>query len=149
MPPAAGPPEPVEQVPAPIGPPIVLPPPATPWPAALDPVVEVAGSGRSRSRWLFGAGAVVAVGAVAVAGFVVPGLFVRTVLDQEAVQNGVRQVLHNVYHVSNVSSVDCPADQEVVPGSSFRCIAMINNSRADVTVVIQDREGSYLVVHPS
>ena len=134
--------------PSPTEPPIGLPPPA-PWLAALEPVAEAAGPGRSRSRWLFGAAAVVAVAAVAVTGLVVPGFLVHTVLDQASVQNGVRDVLRNDYRVPNVSSVVCPADQEVVPGHSFRCVAMINNSRADVTVVIQDRHGAYQVGHPS
>lgn len=124
-------------------------PPVTPWPAALEPVADAAAPRRSRSRWLFGAAAVVAVAAVGVAGFVVPGLFVHPVLDQAAVQDGVRNVLRTDYRVANVSSVVCPADQEVVPGHSFRCVALINNARADVTVVIQDRNGSYLVSHPS
>lgn len=135
--------------PSPAEPSIALPPPASQWPAALDAVAEPTGPRRSRSRWLFAAVAVVAVAAVAVAGLVVPGFFVHTVLDQTAVQNGVRDVLRNDYRVPNVSSVDCPADQEVVPGHSFRCVAMVNNGRADVTVVIQDRRGSYQVGHPS
>ncbi|HWN33005.1 MAG TPA: DUF4333 domain-containing protein [Pseudonocardia sp.] len=140
--PPAGPPSSTE-------PPIVLPPPVTPWPVELEPVAEAAVPRRSMSRWLFAAAAVVAVAAVAVAGLVVPGFFVHTVLDQASVQNGVRDVLRNDYRVPNVSAVDCPADQEVVPGYSFRCVAMINNSRADVTVVIQDRRGAYQVGHPS
>jgi hypothetical protein len=115
----------------------------------LEPVADAAAPRRSRSRWLFGAAAVVAVAAVGVAGFVVPGLFVHPVLDQAAVQDGVREVLRTDYRVANVSSVACPADQEVVPGHSFRCVALISNARADVTVVIQDRNGSYLVSHPS
>ena len=149
VPSQAGPPVPIEQVPPPLEPPVVLPPPVAPWPAALDPVAEVAAPPRSRSRWLFGVGAVAAVGAVAVAGLVVPGLFVRTVLDQAAVQNGVRDVLRNDYHVANLSSVACPADEEVMPGHSFRCVVTINNARADVTVVVQNRQGSYVVGRPS
>jgi uncharacterized protein DUF4333 len=124
-------------------------PPVTPWPAALEPVADAAPPRRSRSRWLFGAVAVVAVATVGVAGLLVSGLFAHTVLDQASVQDGVRNVLRTDYRVGNVSSVVCPADQEVVPGHSFRCVAMINNARADVTVVIQDRSGSYLVSHPS
>jgi uncharacterized protein DUF4333 len=99
--------------------------------------------------WLFGVSVLALVAIVMVLGFVIPGFFVTKVFDQVAVQNGVRSVLVNDYRVQNVAEVVCPADQRVLAGRDFTCLARINNSPAQVRVVIKDSTGRYQVSRPN
>jgi len=99
-------------------------------------------------RWLFGVAVASVLAAAAVLGFVTPGFLVTTVLDQVAVQDGVRAVLQHDHRLGNVTSVICPPNQRAVPGRSFDCTAVINNNWVDVPVVIQSRDGRYQVGLP-
>jgi hypothetical protein len=125
--------------------------------ASLVPSLEAASSSSSArpvrpgvrvARWLIGAAVVVLLAVAAVLGFVTPGLLVTRVLDQFAVQDGVRAVLQHDHRLGNVTSVLCPPNQRAVPGHSFDCTAVINNNWVDVPVVIQSRDGRYQVGLP-
>ena len=118
--------------------PLPLPPPK---PLPSVPGFRVA-------RWLIGAVVAGVLAAAAVLGFVTPGFLATTVLDQVAVQDEVRAELQHDHRLGNVTSVVCPSNQRSVPGRSFDCTAMINNSWVVVPVVIQSRDGRYQVGLP-
>ncbi|HEY4006261.1 MAG TPA: DUF4333 domain-containing protein [Pseudonocardia sp.] len=101
------------------------------------------------SPWLFAAAVCALVTVVAVLGFITPGFFTTKVLDHAAVQNGVRTVLRNDYRMPDVSDVLCPSDQKVRPGTTFDCVARINQHLVKVRVIVQDRDGRYQVGRPS
>jgi hypothetical protein len=126
------------------------------WPDPPDPAPPAepawwsAGPGRtSVPPWLFGASVLVLVGMIAVLGFVTPGFFVTKVFDPVAVQNGVRSVLVGDYRLTGVHEILCPADQRVLPGRDFTCVARIGGSAAQVRVIIRDADGHYLVSRPN
>jgi len=125
--------------------------PSVPWVPSLEaasPSARPAWPGFRVARWLIGAAVAGALAAAAVLGFGAPGFLVTTVLDQVAVQDGVRAVLQHDHRLGNVTSVVCPPNQRSVPGHSFDCTAMINNSWVVVPVVIQSRDGRYQVGLP-
>ncbi|HEY0572844.1 MAG TPA: DUF4333 domain-containing protein [Pseudonocardia sp.] len=115
---------------------------------ALSPVARPARAGFPVARWLIGTAVAAVLGAAAVLAFVTPGFLVPRVLDQVAVQDGVRTVLQHDHRLGNVTSVVCPPNQQAVPGRSFDCTAVINNNWVDVPVVIQSRDGRYQVGLP-
>lgn len=97
------------------------------------------------------AAVVVVVAVVCVLGFFKPGFFVTTVLDQNAVQNGVKTVLSAQPpkgYGQPVSSVSCPAKQEVKAGGTFDCTAVVDGQRKTVTVTVKDSDGNYEVGQP-
>lgn len=97
------------------------------------------------------AAVIAVVGVVCVLGFVKPGFFVTTVLDQNAVQNGVKTVLSAQPpkgYGQPVSSVSCPAKQEVKAGGTFDCTAVVDGQRKTVTVTVKDSDGNYEVGQP-
>lgn len=113
------------------------------WPeSAVSPPSPVPG-------WLTVASAIVLVGVVGVLGFFRPGFFVTPVLDQASVQGGVDMILRDAYKLPDVAAVTCPADQQVLPGRSFTCVAVVDQRRSEVPVVIQDRAGRYQVGRPT
>jgi Domain of unknown function (DUF4333) len=86
---------------------------------------------------------VVLVAALGVTGFWKPGFFVTTVLDQNAVQDGVKQMLSQ--YGTPADNVSCPANQAVKPGNTFTCTATVAGKQQQVTVTIQDANGNYVV----
>ncbi|WP_028935879.1 DUF4333 domain-containing protein [Pseudonocardia spinosispora] len=99
--------------------------------------------------WLFLAAALILATVVGVLGFISPGYFTTKVLDQAALQNGVRTILQNDYRLTNVAEVVCPPNQKVLPGRAFECVARINNAPAQVRVLIQTKDGRYTVGRPA
>lgn len=99
--------------------------------------------------WLFLAAALVLATVVGVLGFITPGYFTTKVLDQAALQNGVRSILQNDYRLTNVAEVVCPPNQKVLPGRDFDCVVRINNAPAQVRVLIQTKDGRYTVGRPA
>lgn len=99
--------------------------------------------------WLFLVAALILSTVVGVLGFINPGYFVTKVLDQTALQNGVRTVLQNDYRLPNVADVVCPPNQKVLPGRDFDCQVKINNAPAMVRVLIQSKDGRYTVGRPA
>lgn len=102
--------------------------------------------GGGKLLWIITGVVVVVVAALGITGFWLPGFFVTKVLDQTAVQNGVKQMLAT-YGVT-ADGVSCPAKQEVKPGSTFTCTATIGGKQQQVTVTVQDADGNYQVGHP-
>lgn len=112
------------------------------WPEpSLGPMSSVPG-------WLIAAAVIVLLGVVGVLGFVRPGFFVTPVLDQASVQDGVGMILRDTYRLPDVVDVTCPADQQVLPGRSFTCVAVVDGKRSEIPVVIQDKAGRYQVGRP-
>ena len=99
--------------------------------------------------WIFGVSALAVLAMIGILGFVTPGFFVTEVLDQAAVQNGVRSVLVNDYKLRNVGEIACPQDQQVLPARDFICTATVDNAPAQIRVVIRDSSGHYLVSRPN
>jgi hypothetical protein len=64
------------------------------------------------------------------------------------VQNGVRQILTENYGQQNVSSVSCPADQEVRAGRTFTCTAVVDGQERQVTITVKTDGGEYEVSEP-
>jgi hypothetical protein len=108
------------------------------------PVPKSKGGGKL--LWIVTGVVIVVVAALGVTGFWLPGFFVTKVLDQTAVQNGVKQMLAT-YGVT-ADSVSCPAKQEVKAGNTFTCTATVGGKQQQVTVTVQDAGGDYQVGHP-
>ncbi|TNC25450.1 DUF4333 domain-containing protein [Amycolatopsis alkalitolerans] len=102
--------------------------------------------GRGTLLWIVGGVVVVVLVALGITGFVTPGFFVTKVLDQTAVQDGVKQTL-STYGVT-ADSVSCPAKQEVKAGTTFTCTATVNGKQQQVTVTVLDTAGNYQVGRP-
>lgn len=102
--------------------------------------------GKGKLLWIIIAVVVVVAAAVGVTGFVAPGFFVTKVLDQTAVQNGVKQMLAT--YGDTATAVSCPADQEVKADNTFTCTATIDGRQRQVTVTVQNDNGDYQVGHP-
>ncbi|HEY2766189.1 MAG TPA: DUF4333 domain-containing protein [Pseudonocardiaceae bacterium] len=110
-------------------------------------------SGRPRRRsalpWILsGVAAAVVVVMIVVLGFIAPGFFTTTIFDQNAVQDGVQRILSDEYG-QQAQSVTCPADQEVRPGSTFTCQAVIDGARRNITITVKTDAGEYEVARPS
>lgn len=105
---------------------------------------------RSALPWVFGALAVVVLGAavVLVLGFVAPGWFTRTVFDAAGVEKGIERTLTDSYHLDGVTGVSCPEDQPVEPGHRFDCRVTLESGEKTVTVTVKDSLGIYEVGYP-
>jgi len=103
---------------------------------------------RGKGRLFFAIGVLVVLGLVAFIGFVAPGLWVSKVLDQNAVQDGVRGILTSKYNVAKVEKVSCPADQQVRIGAQFTCQVVIAGAATSVIVTVTDSNGTYQVARP-
>jgi len=103
---------------------------------------------RGKGRLFFAIGVLVVLGLVAFLGFVAPGVWVSKVLDQNAVQDGVRGILTTNYNVGSVETVSCPADQQVRIGVQFTCQVVIAGAARSVVVTVTDSNGTYQVARP-
>lgn len=104
---------------------------------------------RGKLPWVTGLLVLIVVaGAVGFAGFVSPGLLVRSVFDATSVQEGVEQTLRDSYHLDTVRSVRCPRGQTAEPGRTFDCSASLNGARKSVPVTVRDSSGVYEVGYP-
>jgi hypothetical protein len=106
------------------------------------------GGGKSRLPMIIGAAAVVVLALVGVLGFVSPGFFNTRVLDANAVQSGVQQVLSQDYDLE-VQTVTCPQGQEVVPDATFECTAVVDGDQVTVPIKITSVDGNYEVGRPA
>ncbi|WP_020673493.1 DUF4333 domain-containing protein [Amycolatopsis nigrescens] len=73
---------------------------------------------------------------------------VPKILDQSAVQDGVRQVLVQSFQLEEVETVGCPAGQAVEVGHVFDCTASIAGEEKTVTVTVKTAQGEYEVGAP-
>jgi hypothetical protein len=80
------------------------------------------------------------------------GGFGRKVFDEAALEGdqGVRKILVEDYNepAEDVGQVDCPAEQEVVPGDTFECTVVIRGEEMAVAITVIDDEGQYEVGLP-
>ncbi|GAA5154986.1 DUF4333 domain-containing protein [Amycolatopsis dongchuanensis] len=104
------------------------------------------GGGSGKLLWIITGVVVVVLAVVGITGFWQPGFFITKVLDQTAVQNGVKQMLAT--YGDTATAVSCPPDQEVKAGTTFTCTATIGGRQRQVTVTVQDGNGNYQVGHP-
>lgn len=102
--------------------------------------------GSAKLLWIVTAVVIVVVAAVGVTGFWKPGFFITKVLDQQAVQSGVQQMLAS--YGDTATAVSCPSGQEVKAGTTFTCTATIDGQQRKVTITVQDENGNYQVGHP-
>jgi hypothetical protein len=105
--------------------------------------------------WIVVAVFVLAVGAVAILGFVTPGFFNPKVFDEKALEgdNGVKKVLISSYGMpkDQIQSVDCPAGQKVKQGNKFTCTVKIGGdspSEKIVDITVRNDNGEYEVGAP-
>lgn len=70
------------------------------------------------------------------------------VLDEEALETGVKQVLTNNYGEADVSGVDCPPGQEVTPGHRFSCTAEIGGKGKEVAIRVLNGKPEFEVGAP-
>ncbi|MDN5757727.1 MAG: DUF4333 domain-containing protein [Tomitella sp.] len=96
------------------------------------------------------AGLVVAVIAVfLVLGFVWPKFLVTSVLDTQAAETSIGNVLSDDFRIDGVGQVSCPDHIDVESGSSFVCNAVIAGQATSVTSTFTDDSGTYLVAQPT
>jgi hypothetical protein len=105
--------------------------------------------------WIVVAVVVLAVGAVAILGFVTPGFFNKKVFDEAALEgdNGVKKVLISSYGVpaEQIESVDCPTGQEVKQGNKFSCDIQLGGDEPKqqvVDITVRNDNGEYEVGTP-
>ena len=109
---------------------------------------------RSSAKRLIAAAALGAVAAiVCVLGFWRPGYFVTTELNVGKVETGVQEMLTdeiNGYGAHNVKDVSCNrgVDPVMQKDGMFDCTATIDGEKREVTVTIQDDDGTYEVGRP-
>lgn len=101
---------------------------------------------RRRWPWVV-AGLVVAAGGVA-AGGTAAGWFTTYLLDQQAVQDGVRTILAEHYDL-DVSDVRCPATLEMKVGNTFTCSVRLDSGESKpVRIEVTGEDGEYTVDRP-
>jgi hypothetical protein len=91
------------------------------------------------TMWIIVAVVVLAVAAFVVTAFVTPGFLNKKVLDQAAVQDGVKKILKERYN-EEATDVACPADQEVKVGKTFDCTLKVNGDSRKVTITIKSED---------
>lgn len=115
-----------------------------------NPYGQQPGPSGSKSKVpLFVIGGLVIVIALVVGGLFLSGGLGGDTLDQNAAQDGVRQIVSESYGATNVSGVSCPADQKVKSGESFECSITVDGSFKKVTVTFIDDKGTYEVSRPN
>jgi len=106
-------------------------------------------SNNKRMALIGGIGAAVVIAAILlITAFAWPGWAPKS-LDQNAVQDGVKQVLTKDYQATDVSNVSCPSGQSVKKGSSFSCSVTVGGQKQQVKVTILDDDGKYEVSRPT
>ena len=90
--------------------------------------------------------ALIALVVVAIIAFLLFGR--STVLDQSAVQSGVKSVLTESYGLQDVSNVQCPSGQKVKAGNTFVCTVTVDGQSKTTSIKIIDSKGTYEVAKP-
>jgi hypothetical protein len=67
------------------------------------------------------------------------------IFDQAAVQDSVKRILTTDYKVEGVTTVTCPAKQEVKEGGTFDCAVALADVVKKVTITVTSDEGDYEV----
>jgi hypothetical protein len=87
------------------------------------------------------AGGIAGLGALA-------GWFTTYVLDGQAVQKGVHDILSDNYGLK-VEDVRCPDAPAMEPGNAFTCTARIDGQDVQVQVRVVSEQGQYKVANPA
>lgn len=104
---------------------------------------------KSKKGLFIGIGAlVVVVAVVCFLGFVTPGFFKTEVFNSTQMQTDVQKLLTDTYKIDGVTSVTCPAQQEVKDGTKFECTATINGKQQQVPITVKGSGGNYEVSPP-
>ncbi len=128
--------------------------PSAPPPSDQQPGAD---KGAKRSPAVIGAVigvlAAIVVVVVLILGLWKPGFFVTDKLDVNKVQAGVQQVLTDEtsgYGAKNVQNVKCNngTNPAMTKGTSFNCDVNIDGTNRQVTVTVQDDNGTYAVGQP-
>ncbi|MFO7191418.1 DUF4333 domain-containing protein [Thermocrispum sp.] len=90
--------------------------------------------------WVTIAVVVVALGAVGVLGFWMPGFFVSKTFDSAAVEQGVVKILREEYKIENVQNVNCPDGQKVEQDHSFTCTATVDGQEKKIPITVTDAD---------
>ena len=89
--------------------------------------------------------ALVAVGAT----LALTGAFTPTpTFDEVALEDGVRGVLQDDFGLSDVGSVSCPANLEVVAGTEFECSFRSGGQDVSIPIEVLNDAGQYRVGGP-
>lgn len=83
---------------------------------------------RSKKPWIAGAIALVVLAGAGLAAWLL-GAFRGEVLDQQSVQDGVRQILREDFGEGEVGNVSCPKDEPVKTGITFDCTLTVAGNR--------------------
>jgi hypothetical protein len=67
------------------------------------------------------------------------------IFDQAAVQDSVKRILTDDYKVEGITTVTCPAKQDVKEGSTFDCAVALADVVKKVTLTVTSDEGDYEV----
>jgi Domain of unknown function (DUF4333) len=102
---------------------------------------------RSSLPWILLVVGVLVLGAALVAVLALSGRLGTTTFDNVAVQNGVKKILTEDYK-KNVTSVTCPAGEEVKAGRTFTCTATVDGQQRQVTITVKSDDGAYEVGEP-
>lgn len=70
------------------------------------------------------------------------------VLDEQALETGVKQVLTNNYGETDVTAVDCPSGQPVTSGHRFSCTVEISGATKEVAVRVLNGKPEFEVGAP-
>lgn len=70
------------------------------------------------------------------------------VLDEKALETGVKQVLTNNYGEADVTGVDCPSGQQVTPGHRFSCTVEIDGKTKEVAIRVLNGKPEFEVGAP-
>ncbi|WP_182347497.1 DUF4333 domain-containing protein [Tomitella gaofuii] len=93
--------------------------------------------------------ATAAVVAVLVLGFLWPGFFITTVLDKQAAEASIADVLRDDLGIDGVDAVECPSGIAVEDGGSFTCQAVVNGRVTTVSATFHGDDGAYVVSAPT
>jgi hypothetical protein len=82
--------------------------------------------------------------------FLWPGWLNKQVFDQNAVQDGVVNLLKTSYNI-DATKADCPkaGDTEVKAGNTFTCTVTVGSDQKAVTITVKDDKGTYEVGLPN
>jgi hypothetical protein len=72
----------------------------------------------------------------------------RHVFRADAVEYGVVRVLVDEYKISDVGRATCPESQDVEPGKTFICTAVVGGVDKSVKITVKTADGEYEVGQP-
>jgi hypothetical protein len=104
---------------------------------------------RSALPWILLVVGVLVIAGVVVGVLAATGTLGKTTFDNTAVQNGVKKILTEDYKIQNVTTVTCPAGQEVKAGHTFTCTANIDGQPRQITIKVKNDNGEYEVGQPT